>query len=295
MQAWRRPMMVSGYGCYALALFALFVYFKFPHQQVRGIVLTTLSRHGLNQIHIGAVEPLFPPGLAFRQVSFGHEANGQPLELARMPELRTYLRTSLPFGNLLRIRFEGELYGGNLRGDVAWERAGEGQAVELSAHFQDVRLDALPLADRLGKATVAGKLMGSMTLQLLGSRWQEGEGRLVFQADAGGLSGLQVMGMQFPALAYEQLGGELALQTRSVVIRSLLARSRDWQLDVRGKVGLTESLPQSTVDLTLRVRVSEALEQQLGLIGTFLKQRRDRRGYASFRIGGTLGDPKLIP
>ncbi len=28
MQAWRRPMMVSGYGCYALALFALFVYFK---------------------------------------------------------------------------------------------------------------------------------------------------------------------------------------------------------------------------------------------------------------------------
>jgi hypothetical protein len=78
-----------------------------------------------------------------------------------------------------------------------------------------------------------------------------------------------------------------------VVIREFLARGRDWQLDVRGKVGLAESLWQSTLDVTLRLRASEAFEQQLGLVGTFLKARRDRRGVTSFRIGGTLDKPKF--
>jgi len=295
MQAWRRPLIVSGYVCYALTLLALFVYLKFPSQQVRSTVLTTLSRYGLTHINIGAVQPLFPPGLALRQVSFGQVADGQSRELVRIAELRTYLRTFIPYSNLRQIRFEGDLSGGSLVGDVAWEQDGEGPGVQLRAQLQDVQLSALPLADRLGKATVGGKLTGSMMLQMSSARWQEGEGRLVFQAEAGGLPGLEVMGMKFPALAYEHLGGELALQTQTVLIRDLLVRGRDWQLDARGKVGLSEDLLQSTLDVTLRVRSSEAFEQQLGIVGTFLKQRRDRRGFASFRVGGTLGNPRFIP
>ena len=45
----RQVLIVSGYLCYALALFALFIYLKFPSQQVRAFVLTTLSQHGLEQ------------------------------------------------------------------------------------------------------------------------------------------------------------------------------------------------------------------------------------------------------
>ncbi|MBI3327784.1 MAG: type II secretion system protein GspN [Nitrospinae bacterium] len=298
MQGWRRPMMVGGYVAYGLALFGLFVYITFPGQQVRALVLTSLSHHGLHQIRIGAVHPLFPPGLAFRQVSVAHEANGQPVELLRMPEVRTYLRPPVPFGNLLRLHFEGEVYGGNLLGDVAWASAGEGPAVEISAQFQDVHLDALPLAGRLGKANLEGKLEGSMTWRLTGSRWEDGEGSFIFKAkETGGLAGLEVMGVRFPPLAYEQLGGKLVLQARTVVIQEdilALGRNRTWQLNVQGRIGLRDILPQSTLDLTLRVRASEALEQQLGLVGTFLKQRRDRRGFSSFRVGGTLGNPTFI-
>jgi len=295
MQAWRRPMVRVGYGLYALALFAVFVYVKFPSQQIRGMVLTTLSRHGLQQIHIGAVQPLFPPGMAFRQVSVTHEANGQPVEVVRVPEVRTYLRTPVPFGNLLRMRFEGELYGGSLLGEIAWARDGGGPAVDLSFNFQDIRLDALSLPGRLDKVVLEGTLLGRMTLRMSGSRWKDGEGSLIFRADTGGLPELEVMGVRFPALAYEQLDGEVLLQKRNVVIRDVraLGRNRHWQLDVQGKIGLSESLLQSTLDLTLRVRASEALEQQLGLIGALLKQRRDRRGFAAFRVGGTLGSPRM--
>ncbi len=295
MQGWRRPVITSGYVCYILALFTLFVYLKFPSQQVRTMVMMTLSQHHLHHISIGAVDPLFPLGLTFRPVIFSHEWGGQLVELARIAELRTYLRTFSPFGSRLHIRFAGEVYGGSLFGDVTWERDGEEPTVDVRAGVRDVRLGTVPLDVRLGKATLEGKLMGSLTLRLPGSRWQEGEGRLVFQADAGALGELPVLGLRIPALAYDQLSGELALQPGSVMLRDLLLRGRDWQIGARGKVGLAESLPQSLLELTLQVRASEALEKQLAGLGTFLKQRRDRRGFASFRIGGTLGNPTVNP
>jgi hypothetical protein len=46
--------------------------------------------------------------------------------------------------------------------------------------------------------------------------------------------------------------------------------------------------------LTLRVRTSEALEQQLGFVGMFLKQGRDRQGFTSLKISGTLEHPNPV-
>jgi type II secretion system protein N len=292
---WRRWLIVSGYAGYGIALFVLFIYVTFPAPQVRNWLLTSLRHQGVTDLHIDSVQRLFPPGLALRQVRLGLEANGQRSELVRIPVLRVYLTSFLPFANRLRVRFDGELYGGHILGEVTWGHEGEKPRVELHADVRDVRLDGIPSLASLAKAAVKGRLMGSMTLWMPGSRWQEGEGRLVFQTDAGGLSGIEVMGIRLPALAYDQLGGELALRTRSVVVREILVRGRDWQLALRGEVGLTEPLTQSSLDLILGIRSSEALEQQLGVIGALLKQRRERRETPSFRIGGTLSKPSITP
>ena len=73
-----------------------------------------------------------------------------------------------------------------------------------------------------------------------------------------------------------------------MVVKDLQMRGRDWQVAVQGNVSLNERLRQSPVDLTLRVHTSETLEQQLGLVGIFLKQRRDRLGFTALKISGTL-------
>jgi type II secretion system protein N len=294
MRIWRRVLIVTGYFCYALALFALFAYLKFPSQQVRAFVLTTLSRHGLEQIHIGSVEPLLPAGLTFSEVSVARDVNGQPIELMRMPELQVQLRTLRPFANPVRIGFEGGFYGGILFGALEWESNGQGPALGIHVDLQDIRPAAHPLAAKLGKAILDGKLAGSMTLQLSGGRWQDGYGRLTLQGDAGHIGGLDIGGVQVPALSYDQLTGELTLQQRSVVVNDFQIHGRDWQVDVQGKVSLNEPLPQSPIDLTLRVRTSDALEQQLGLVGLLLKQRRDRRGFAALKISGTLEHPNPV-
>jgi type II secretion system protein N len=294
MQTWPRPLILAGYLCYAVALFALFAYLKFPSQQVRAFVLTTLSQHGLERIDIGSVQPLLPVGLTFKEVRVAHEVNGQPVELIRMPALQVQLRTLRPFANPVRIGFEGELYGGMLLGAVEWEHNGKGPTLGIQVDLQDIRPAAHPLAAKLGNAMMEGKLAGSMSLQLAGGNWQDGNGRLTIQGDAGSISGLDIGGTRLPSLAYEQLGGEITLQQRSVVVKDFQIRGRDWQVDVQGKVSLSDRLRQSPIDLTLRVRAAEALEQQLGLIGVALKQRRDRRGFTALKISGTLEHPNPV-
>jgi CYTH domain-containing protein len=84
----------------------------------------------------------------------------------------------------------------------------------------------------------------------------------------------------------------MVLQQRSLVLKEFSMRGRDWQLEAHGNVSLQQDTLQSPLNLTIRVRASEGLEQQLGMIGMFLKQRRDRRGFSSFKIGGTLEHPQ---
>jgi type II secretion system protein N len=294
MQPWYRALILAGYIVYALALFTLFVYLKFPSQEVRTLVLTALSRHGLNHVHIASVQPLLLAGVALRDVRYVQEVNGEALDLLRAPEFRLYWRTLVPFANRLRLRFEGELYGGQVTGTIAWQQNGPGALVDVQAHLHDVHLGSHPAVARLGNTVVESKLLGDLTLRVPNAAWQEGEGRLTLQGEAGRVTGLQLAGVQLPPLVYEQLSGEVVWQTPGVVVREFLLRGRDWQFDVQGKLNLTAHLPASTLDLTLRVRISDMLEQQLGLVGTALKQRRDRRGFSSFKIEGTLGQPNFV-
>jgi type II secretion system protein N len=290
----RRPVILAGYLCYAVALFALFAYLKFPSQQVRAFVLTALSHHGLEQIRIGSVHPLLPAGLTFSEVSMTHDIEGQPLELMRIPELQVRLRTLRPFANRRRISFEGGLYGGMLLGAIEWEHNGKGPLLGIQVEMQDIRPAAHPLATKLGNAIVEGKFTGTITLQLSDGRWQDGNGRLVIQSESGSIAGLDIGGVRLPALPYEQLAAEFALQQRHVVVKDFQMRGRDWQVDVQGNVSLNEHLRLSPIDLTLRVRTAESLEQQLGFVGMFLKQRRDRRGFTAVKISGTLEHPNPV-
>jgi type II secretion system protein N len=288
MQRGRRPVIWVSYLCYAVVLFALFTYLKFPSQQVRAFVLMALSHHGLGQIRIGSIQPLLPAGLTLSEVSVTHDVNGQPLELMRMPELQVQLRTLRPFANPLRIGFEGGLYGGMLSGAVEWEHNGRGPLLGIQVNLQDIRPGAHPLTARLGNAIVAGKVAGTITLQLTNGRWQDGTGRLILLGESGSIAGLAIGGVRLPSLTYDQLTAELALQQRHVVVKDLQMSGRDWRVAVQGNVSLNERLGQSPIDLTLRVHTSETLEQQLGLVGIFLKQRRDRQGFTALKISGTL-------
>jgi type II secretion system protein N len=290
----RRSWIIAGYICYAVGLFALFTYLNFPSQQVRSYIVTTLGQVGLDQVWIGDVEPLLPAGLRFREVSVAYHVGGQALELVRFSALQVRLRKWWPFTNAVHLGFEGGLYGGHILGAVKWEQNGETSGLGLRADLRDIRPAAHPLAARWGLQSLESRLAGNIALQLADQRWRTGNGRLIIQGEGGTIAGIEVKGMRLPPLAYEQLTGELLLAQQNLVVKEFVLRGRDWQLEVQGQIAFQEILRQSPLDLTLRVRTSEPLEQQLGMLGMVLKQRRDRRGFSAFKIGGTLENPSAM-
>jgi type II secretion system protein N len=290
----RRPLVWVGYLCYVVGLFFLFTYLTFPSQQMRAFVLSSVNRYGIGQIRIDAVQPLLPAGMRFRGVSFSHEVDGQPLELLRLPELRVSLQTLLPFVNPLRLGFAGEAYGGRVAGALEWEHHGRKPVLGINVDLQDVRPGAHSLTTKLGDGLVVGKLAGTIALQLSNGRWQDGDGRLLLRGESGNIAALSIGGIHLPALTYEQLSIDLGLQQRQLTVRDIQLSGRDWRLAVQGSVSVSERLRQSPLDLTVRVYTSELLAQQLGLAGLLLKQRRDRLGFSTLKINGTLERPTPV-
>lgn len=290
----RRPWIIIGYIGYALGLFALFTYANFPSQQVRSHILTVLRQFGLEQVRIGDIQPLLPMGLSFKEVSVGHDIGGQAAELVRFTALQIWLRTWLPFTSSRRIGFEGGLYGGNVLGAIEWEQNGKARSLGIRADLRGIRPATHPLVASWGPQSFEGRLAGNLTLQLADHQWRNGNGRLMLQSEGGNIAGIEVKGLRLPALAYEQLTGELFLSQQSLVVKEFLLRGRDWQLELHGHISLQEVVRQSPLELTLRVHTSETMEQQLGMIGMMLKQRRDRRGFAAFKISGTLENPSVM-
>jgi type II secretion system protein N len=177
---------------------------------------------------------------------------------------------------------------------VEWGHNGGGPGLGIQVNLQDIQPVTHPLTTKLGNALVAGKLAGTIALQLSNARWQDGDGRLLLRGEAGKLVGLVIGGVPLPALTYEQLTIELALQQGHVMLKDVQMSGRDWQIAVQGRVSLSERLRQSAVDLTLRVHTSEIFVQQLGLAGLFLKQRRDHLGVSTLKVKGTLEHLKPI-
>ena len=290
----RRPWVIIGYVGYAVGLFALFAYVNFPSQQVRSHILTTLRQFGLEQVRIGDIQPLLPVGLSFNEVSVGHDVGGQAVELVRFPALQVWLRTWLPFASSRHIGFEGGLYGGNVLGAVEWEQNGKAPNLGIRADLRGIRPATHPLVAKWEPQPFEGRLTGSLTFQLADQHWRNGNGRLMLQSEGGSIAGLEVKGLRLPALTYEQLTGELLLSQQRLVVKEFHLRGRDWQLEVQGHISLQELMRQSPLELTIRVRASETLEQQLGMIGMMLRQRRDRRGFSAFKISGTLENPSVM-
>jgi type II secretion system protein N len=295
MPSLHRSWIIVGYLCYALGLFALFAYLKFPGQQVRSFVVTALHQFGLEQVRIEGVQPLLPLGLSFKGVTVAQDVGGEARELVRFPTLQVRLRSLLlPFTQSLRLGFEGALYGGNVLGSIEWEQNGTPPSLGIRADLRDIRPASHPLVALMGPQAFEGKLAGNVSLRLTDHQLRNGNGRLVIQGDKGNLSAIEVKWMRFPALAYEHLTAELILQQQSIFVKDFSIRGGDWQFEVQGHVRLQEALSQSLLDLTLRVRTSDTLDQQLGGIAILLKQRRDRRGFATFKIGGTLENPSAM-
>ncbi len=159
---------ILAYALYGLVAFAAFLYLMFPYDLLRQRVIEHASQ-GPVQLSIASLSPTFPPGLALRNVSVElRQPNASP-EVLHLKTLRTWPRWLTLFSQAKSVGFTGDLYNGQVSGDVRYTQNGGAAFWEGLADFKDLDLSRhallLDMAQKK-KVTVEGRLSGTANARL---------------------------------------------------------------------------------------------------------------------------------
>ncbi|RMF92218.1 MAG: type II secretion system protein GspN [Nitrospinota bacterium] len=284
-----------GYFLYGILLFAFFVYLNFPYEQVRHHLLNSLGRRGGDlQVDISQISPALPLSFAFRDLQVARRDADQPVPLLQIQEMRTRPQLLPLLHGKAGVRFHAVLYGGEISGEAELSLWGNGaRRLSVQAQLQELNLQRYTPLSLLYKITPRGTLAGEISLSAPLQRWIEGEGEAVLTIKGGSLEGITVFHIPLPPLEYDELYSELSLAQKRLRINKLRLQGRQINAGIDGKILLNDPLETSTLDLTVRLRIAGALEQQFAPLRALLKGRRDRRGFLSFHIRGSLQRPRL--
>ncbi len=295
IQKWRGILVqILAYTLYGIVIFTFLVYLKFPYDLVRTRLLSVLQNQSNVQIGIGKITPALPLDIALQNLQLETTVDTQPIKFLEIQELRTRPQVFSLLHGAIGLRFHGNLYGGELTGQATVERNGvPAKKVAVYAHVQGLELQRYTPLVTLYEARCQGEVEAEVRLDSPINRWIEGKGEASFTVKNGEVAELKILNFFLPAIQYEELKGEVVLDERKLTIRLLELLGREVNADIKGAILLADPLPQSTLNLTVRVRTSGTLGQQFGPVLALLKVPRDRQGFLLFRVGGSLAEPRL--
>ncbi len=226
------------YAAIALLVFLMFLIADFPYSDA---LSTFLAPAGLAVDYQGQHLSLpFGARLDNVRVRYARDPAGSPIVESRTVTLSPTIG-SLLFGRP-GLRLRADLYDGSIRATVSRS----GRTTDLSFALNDVEL-----ADFRGlNLGLGGRLTGDGSIELDGAGAQAIDGAGVLQ-----LSGRRLSIRFSPALPPVQLdvaSGRFRIDKRTLSIESLEGRGPDFSLSANGTIQLAQSLPESSVDLTIQ-------------------------------------------
>jgi type II secretion system protein N len=285
-------LQVIGYCLYGLVVFIVFLYVMFPYELLRQRLNVWLSQEGI-QFDIARLSSTFPPGLHARQIRAQMKRQQIPGPVLQLDTLDAWPEWLALLSGRLQMRFAGTLYSGRMTGEIRYPLAA------ASAWEGQVRLEALdvtqyPPLQQNGTLTVRGKLSGEGTVTLSqAGTLQQSKATLRLQPAVL----MPGEALQLPLtreVTCDTLQGNGTRDPQQWQIEALTCQGNDVFIDVRGTVRPQNPLPNSVLNLRVQVRSEEAFKQEVALLGSWVRQRPDRRGEISFGLRGPLRQPRPV-
>ncbi|MGQ4807175.1 hypothetical protein NKDENANG_00519 [Candidatus Entotheonellaceae bacterium PAL068K] len=286
-------LQVVAYTLYGLVVYLVVVYFTFPYDLLRQRLVERLSP-GPMRLVITTLHPDLPPGLLLQHVRLetNHAAPGEPV--VHLHTVRLQPAWLSLFSGELQVRIAAALYDGRLQGDL-FPPVAAAAVWKFQGHLADIHLEQYPWVWTEGEAWLHGRLGGHVQVTV-GREGGVQEGVLKPLLQPLVLVGGPGSRLPLPQdVTCDTVQGELKMTPRQLQIVSLTCEGNDLSIEVSGSVKLQQPLHTSTLDLNLKIRSETVYKQELGLLGTLVRQRPDRRGVLSFIIEGTVGKPTFKP
>ncbi len=273
-----------------LLLVGLFVYYRYPWDNLKVRLADELSTRSTVLVKIGELKPSVPVSLKFEDIEV-YQRSPSAL-LARIDELVVDPSIWSVIVGKPKLRLKGYAYGGSMSGRVK-EVNGDRYDLDISLHgivLDKYNWNELPLG-RESSIRLGGILdfvVSGTTSQKLKDQDLSGSLNVKNLAlTSSTIAGVEVPDMTFPSVSipFEVKGPRLIIKPTSISGSDLEAR-------IQGSVNLVKRLERSTCDIEVRLKLKGKFKDSLDPLLQWVKSK-DAEGFYRITISGQIRRPRF--
>lgn len=284
-----RPGKIFLYVLYAVLALAVFLYFRFPSELMKEILIARVSRlQPLAQLEIDSVRPSVPPGIKLESLTIIYD----DMPVLRMDSLKITPHLLSMLGQTKRFSFKGALGDGELRGTAELAAASSGEQVQGDLRLSQVPLEFLEILSQYPNFKPDGKMNAVVSFD---STKGGGAADISLEITPARIV-LEPPLMDVKVLEFSLIKAQLAATPRMVQIRSCEGTGDQVEGKLTGAVVLRQPFANSRLTLSLTAKPQPAFiaDHKNDMIGGLLASGNVQKRGLIFRISGTIDNPNYV-
>ncbi len=283
------------YLIYGLVLFCVLVAVFFPYSRLAATVLRRIEKQTGIQVSYRDLAYVFPAGCRLERAQIAVPTQVGKIHAYKGEELTLKVSPLSLFRKNIRVRFEGDGYGGGIAGKAALALpVGSGAgAYRLQVDGVDVREILAPFYLRNFKLT--GALTGEADLALSDLKdLVAASGKMDATLHDGEVRNIYVRGLDLPDFAFKVIRANGLLDSGTLQLRECHIDSEVLLADMDGEIRLNpRDLRDSQLNMKARLRPQPGDPANLHSVAALFGKIPDVEGYYPFRLFGTFRQPEV--
>jgi type II secretion system protein N len=274
------------WAIYIIGAALFFFYYLFPSDALKEYLADQIRQgHPYLTVKISRVKPAFPPGLKLYRVSVYHLGR----TIAGLDNLKISPDILSLFLATTHLTFEGNGYGGFLKGRVDIIKKSAGREVIIDADLTGIQVNQIEALSALTTHKISGNLEGRLTFesnapdQVLSGDLTLMDGQIEFSPPV----------LNQNVITFNTIEAEVELNGRSLTIDRCQLEGNQLEADVVGSIKFSDRSARKILNLSGTVKPRAALLAKLGQnVAELLKgSKLENQGFP-FRIKGPMDSPQ---
>jgi type II secretion system protein N len=276
------------YFLFIIGVTAFFIYYLFPSDKIKNYITVHVNKTYPDiTIAVDQVTPAFPPGLRLYNVKFYHTHD----PLFKMEQIKISPGLLSLFRSKINFSFKGNAYAGMFEGKGEFTK--NTPELMIDGTLSGIRLKELSVIKDVISRNMSGVLDGNFTCQNKKESGYNLKAQLII---SDGQLELVTPLLQLESLVFKKITAELAMKNMNLNIKKCVINGDQMDGSISGSVTLKNSLGQSYLKLSGRIKPHPAFFEQLGndLPENLLPKKILGKNGVHIRIYGTLDTPRLF-
>ncbi len=282
-------LQILGLGAAGLAMFALAFYVTFPSDAAADRIAYEFQERMNIIVDVDKPKPKVV-GARFKSLQVGKASkSGEPRTFLTMGRTWVTIKPFKALRGTYDARFDGVLFDGKARGDVAYSE----EAIAADVELDELQVSAFPLKGATWSIDGGGTLDGDIDLNIDQEDVTQSEGQISFDFDGlTFLEGSQIYGMDFETV-FDEAGGRVTVESGRATVDKARFKGDKMDAEVGGYVSLKKDLLKSRLALKIKFKLlDESLDGLLALQMGNNPSHKDDKGYYHYLISGPIERPR---